>query len=118
MRRTKHQLDFHRIRMSRVFNELENELLINKKRMRTFREMLYSYEKEHNKIRICMMNVIREFRNVMNKQDWEILKMRVRVSNRLKLSEIGEKYGITRERVRQRESRGLWIIRDYWKGKY
>ena len=118
MGKTKREMDLYRIRLSRLFVSLEKELQTNGDDLREIEKICYSYRLENNKIRVKMMKVIRDFRNLMSKRDWEVLKMRVRVLNPLTLEAAAKHYGVTRERIRQIESRAIKIIRDYWRGKY
>lgn len=118
MRRTKKQLDLHRIRLSKSFNELEKELGENVCDIVDIKKIYKEYKRENRRIKIKMMEIVREFRNLITIKNWKILKMRIRAEKPLTLEKIAEKYGITRERIRQREARALEIIRGYYIGKY
>ncbi len=57
---------------------------------------------------------IKEIEPKLNDKEKDILYLRLLTSNPLTLREIGEKYGITRERVRQIENRLLQKLRDHF----
>lgn len=56
-----------------------------------------------------------EFMFMLTDREQDILKMR---SDKATLEEIGEKYGVTRERVRQLEAKALTKLRWYYKNQH
>jgi len=57
---------------------------------------------------------IKEIEPKLNEKEKDILYLRLLASNPLTLREIGEKYGITRERVRQIENRLLQKLKEHF----
>jgi len=60
-------------------------------------------------------DTLSEALNTLNERDREIVKARYMRENPLSLKELGQKYGISGERVRQLEARGLEILRNFLK---
>ena len=62
-------------------------------------------------------NKIDEFKKNMTKRELEIFEQRIFSDNPITLQEIGDKYGISRERVRQVEKNIIKKIREYFKNE-
>ena len=66
-------------------------------------------------IETLLHNKLKEFREHMTEREREIFEMRIFSDNPVTLQEIGDRYGISRERVRQVEKNIIKKIRDSYK---
>jgi RNA polymerase sigma-32 factor len=66
-------------------------------------------------IELLLHNKIAEFRKKMSPREIEIFELRVFSDNPVTLQEIGDRYGISRERVRQIEKNIIRKMREYFK---
>jgi RNA polymerase sigma-32 factor len=70
-------------------------------------------EYENREFSTLLREKIQEFGNTLSGRDREIFELRTIASDPLTLQEIGDRYGITRERARQIERRMMDRLRDY-----
>jgi RNA polymerase sigma-32 factor len=68
-------------------------------------------------IELLLHNKISEFRKKMSSREIEIFELRIFSDNPLTLQEIGDRYGISRERVRQIEKNIIRKMRDFFKNE-
>jgi len=68
-------------------------------------------------MRALLHNKIEEFRKIMTPRELEIFDQRIFSDHPLTLQEIGDNYGISRERVRQVEKSVIKKMRDFFKGE-
>jgi RNA polymerase sigma-32 factor len=68
-------------------------------------------------IELLLHNKIGEFRKKMSPREIEIFELRIFSDNPVTLQEIGDRYGISRERVRQIEKNIIRKIREYFKSE-
>ena len=66
-------------------------------------------------IELLLHNKITEFRKKMSPREIEIFELRIFSDNPVTLQEIGDRYGISRERVRQIEKNIIRKMRDFFK---
>jgi RNA polymerase sigma-32 factor len=66
-------------------------------------------------IELLLHNKISEFRKKMTPREIEIFELRIFSDNPVTLQEIGDRYGISRERVRQIEKNIIRKMRDFFK---
>jgi RNA polymerase sigma-32 factor len=66
-------------------------------------------------IELLLHNKISEFRKKMSPREVEIFELRIFSDNPVTLQEIGDRYGISRERVRQIEKNIIRKMRDFFK---
>jgi RNA polymerase sigma-32 factor len=66
-------------------------------------------------IELLLHNKITEFRKKMTPREIEIFELRIFSDNPVTLQEIGDRYGISRERVRQVEKNIIRKMRDFFK---
>ncbi len=66
-------------------------------------------------IELLLHNKISEFRKKMTKREIEIFELRIFSDNPVTLQEIGDRYGISRERVRQVEKNIIRKMREFFK---
>jgi RNA polymerase sigma-32 factor len=66
-------------------------------------------------IELLLHNKISEFRKKMTPREIEIFELRIFSDNPVTLQEIGDRYGISRERVRQVEKNIIRKMRDFFK---
>ena len=66
-------------------------------------------------IELLLHNKISEFRKKMSSREIEIFELRIFSDNPLTLQEIGDRYGISRERVRQIEKNIIRKMREFFK---
>jgi RNA polymerase sigma-32 factor len=66
-----------------------------------------------DQLRSLIGEKLKEFRETLRGREREIFERRLMASKPLTLQEIGDQYGITKERTRQLESRLLDRVRDY-----
>lgn len=64
-------------------------------------------------LRTLIREKLREFRGTLGGREKEIFEERLMAANPLTLKELGDRYGITKERTRQLESRLMDKVRDY-----
>ncbi len=68
-------------------------------------------------IELLLRNKIGEFRKKMSPREIEIFELRIFSDNPVTLQEIGDRYGISRERVRQIEKNIIRKIREFFKSE-
>jgi RNA polymerase sigma-32 factor len=68
-------------------------------------------------IELLLHNKIGEFRKKMSPREIEIFELRIFSDNPVTLQEIGDRYGISRERVRQIEKNIIRKIREFFKSE-
>jgi RNA polymerase sigma-32 factor len=66
-------------------------------------------------IELLLHNKINEFRKKMSPREIEIFELRIFSDNPVTLQDIGDRYGISRERVRQIEKNIIRKMRDFFK---
>jgi RNA polymerase sigma-32 factor len=66
-------------------------------------------------IELLLHNKITEFRKKMSPREIEIFELRIFSDNPVTLQEIGDRYGISRERVRQIEKNIIRKMREFFK---
>ncbi len=66
-------------------------------------------------IKSLLRNKIAGFRKILTKRELEIFDLRIFSDSPVTLQEIGERYGISRERVRQVEKNVINKIKEYFK---
>jgi RNA polymerase sigma-32 factor len=66
-------------------------------------------------IEALLHNKIAEFRKKMTRREKEIFDLRIFSDNPVTLQEIGDRYGISRERVRQVEKNIVKKMREFFK---
>jgi RNA polymerase sigma-32 factor len=64
---------------------------------------------------VLLHNKIAEFRNKMTERELEIFDLRIFSDTPVTLQEIGDRYGISRERVRQIEKNVIKKMREFFK---
>jgi RNA polymerase sigma-32 factor len=65
-------------------------------------------------IETLLHNKIAEFKKTMTKRELEIFEQRIFSDTPVTLQEIGDRYGISRERVRQVEKNIIKKLRDFF----
>lgn len=68
-----------------------------------------------NELRVLFRKKLAEFAKTLDEREEDILRNRLLSENPLTLDDLGEKYGITKERTRQLEARMITRLRDYMK---
>lgn len=68
-------------------------------------------------IEVLLHNKVAEFREQMSDRELEIFDQRIFADNPVTLQEIGDRYGISRERVRQIEKNVIKKMRDFFKSE-
>jgi RNA polymerase sigma-32 factor len=68
-----------------------------------------------NELRVLFRKKLAEFAKTLDEREEDILRNRLLSENPLTLDDLGEKYGITKERTRQLEARIITRLRDYMK---
>lgn len=68
-----------------------------------------------NELRVLFRKKLAEFTKTLDEREEDILRNRLLSENPLTLDDLGEKYGITKERTRQLEARIITRLRDYMK---
>ena len=68
-------------------------------------------------IELLLHNKIGEFRKKMSPREIEIFELRIFSDNPVTLQEIGDRYGVSRERVRQIEKNIIRKIREFFKSE-
>jgi len=68
-------------------------------------------------VKLIFSQHLEEFKQELKGRDREIFDLRISSETPLTLQEIGERYGITRERVRQIETRIIQKLKDFVKEK-
>ena len=87
--------------------------------MQTMRDMLPAYTEPvdeklaDQQVRTLAKEKLHEFRQTLEGREREIFDERLMAENPITLKGLGERYGITKERVRQLEERLLNKLRDY-----
>lgn len=71
-------------------------------------------EKLKNSLKICIKSITDELKELLPGNKFDILKNRYHYLNRLTLEEIGKKYNVTRERIRQIQVRESKKIKNYF----
>lgn len=69
-----------------------------------------------NQIRTVFAGHLKEFRETLKGRDLDIFDLRLAAENPLTLQEIGDKFGITRERARQLETKILQKLKNFVAG--
>jgi RNA polymerase sigma-32 factor len=68
-----------------------------------------------DELRVLFRKKLAEFTKTLDEREEDILRNRLLSENPLTLDDLGEKYGITKERTRQLEARIITRLRDYMK---
>ncbi len=66
-----------------------------------------------DQLKALFRSKLAEFIKTLEERDEDILRNRILSENPLTLDDLGEKYGITKERTRQLEARIIKRLRDY-----
>ena len=99
--------------MALKFKELAEQRLAGKVIVEVFpNSQLFGDGKE---IEAMLHNKIAEFRKKMTPREIEIFDLRIFSDNPVTLQEIGDRYGISRERVRQVEKNIIKKMREFFK---
>ncbi|MBL8037759.1 MAG: RNA polymerase factor sigma-32 [Nitrospira sp.] len=69
----------------------------------------------NHQLRMLFQSKLAEFIKTLDERDEDILRNRILSDQPLTLDDLGEKYGITKERTRQLEARIIKRLRDYMK---
>ena len=115
MRKTKQELNKYRGERAIELYRFLAELKENEKDMLDIKGYLKDYRKENHRLRAEIMLIFKEFKNVLTLREYYILCKRFRINSRhgkrYTLIKIGKIFKVSRERIRQIESRGLDRIR-------
>ena len=71
-----------------------------------------------HQLKTLLNSIIRQFRHCLDKREKAILEHRVLASNPDTLQALGERFGVSRERIRQVEGRIVQKLRDFWLSRH
>ena len=94
--------------MKEIIKEIYNDFLklaIHKSEISDLEKVLKDYYKEEKKIRRKIITRFNKLNKVLNPRELKILQLRYK--NKLTFEKIGKKFGVSRERIRQVETRAL-----------
>jgi RNA polymerase sigma-32 factor len=89
-------------------------------RIDTLRSARPSAEEKYGRyqVRALFQKIMRQFRRHINKRERAILDQRLLAPNPDTLQTLGNRFGVSRERIRQVESRIIQKLRDFWLSKH